>query len=172
MQDDQLAADERLDALRDAIANAADPKDVTLGLPALIDGGRFEFTFMATQYGSSDPVAFDVWFDWEPGNRHAVWWQDISGLEAISPGSSAPVWGWASWRNGDDLLLAMTSHELELEGWARVPGGAPTAGADPEADDEETLRDPGRWLRLAKHIQAVIGEEWPPGTESQFYDQE
>lgn len=169
MHDHQRTVDGQSKLLRDAKAGASDVMNATVGLPESVTGGRLDFTFTTTQFGSPDPVAFDMRFDWEPGARHATWWQDISGQEAISPGSSAPVWGWAAWRNGEDLLLAMTSDDLELEGWARVPGGAPTSGADPDADDEDTLRDPMRWLQLAKIIQAVVGEEPPEGTTAQSF---
>jgi hypothetical protein len=56
-----------------------------------------------------DFVAFDISIIWDGGGSHATWSLDISEYEAISMASSAPIYGWASWRNGDDLLLAYQS---------------------------------------------------------------
>ncbi len=81
-----------------------------------ITGGPIEFTHLAPHFGAE--TAFDIRFVWEPGATCASWWQDISEDAGLSPGSSAPVTGWASWQNGNDLLLAMASDELEFEAWA------------------------------------------------------
>ena len=72
-------------------------------------------------------MAFDISIIWD-GGSHATWSLDISEHEAISMASRAPIYGWASWRNGDDLLLAYQYDDLEVEGWARVPGAAPGRG--------------------------------------------
>ncbi len=165
---------QRTPRLARAVREASDEMSVTLGLPDEIGPGSFAFTYMAEVWG--EPQAQDVSFDWDGGST-VTWTQDISGDEAISPGSGAPVSGWASWLNGEDLLLAFSGPDLELEGWARVPGGAPTASrpgddADDESDEpdpDEALADPARWVALARTITAVVCEQEVPGAEVRRY---
>lgn len=156
---------QRTRLLEDAVAAVEREQDATIGLPAEIEPGRFSFTFMVDAWGSGDFQAQDITFEWD-GGRTATWTEDISMHEAISPGSSAPTSGWASWLNSSDLLLAYANEEIGLEGWARITGGAPAPGAD---DQEETLADPARWVELARRISVVVhGAELPGMTGEQF----
>ena len=151
----------RLPTARGRVSAAAGgERDVTLGLPDEVEPGTISFTYMADVWGHGDAQAPDITFEWN-GGRSATWTEDISGHEAISPGSSAPTTGWASWQTGTDLLLAYANAEVGFEGWARISGAAPTAGTDDEdeADDEDVLSDPQRWLALARVISAVVGEQ-------------
>lgn len=147
---------ERSRQLAEAIAAAGGEADVTLGLPDEVEPGRMSFTYMVDVWGQGELQAQDITFEWD-GGRSATWVEDISGHEAISPGSSAPTTGWASWQNGTDLLLAYANADAEFEGWARIAGAAPTAGTDDE--DEDVLSAPQRWLALARMISAVVGEQ-------------
>lgn len=81
--------------------------------------------------------------------------------------SSAPIYGWASWRNGDGLLLAYQSDDLEVEGWARVPGAAPGRG---HKDLVAALAEPQTWIQFARTIAAVIQEVEMPGMTGQRFD--
>ena len=84
--------------------------------------------------------------------------QDISGAD-LSPASSAPVSGWASWLNGAAVLLLYYSNDMGIEGWARVPGVAPTED------------DPKSWVELARAIVAAIAEDYTyrPGMSGQRF---
>ncbi|MGW4579041.1 hypothetical protein ACWELP_10125 [Rhodococcus aetherivorans] len=88
------AASGRTVALEEAIAQAGDERSATLGLPTEIEPGQFTFTFM---FDTGDGVsAQDITFTWD-GGRWATWSQDLSEHEGdLSPGSSAPAYGWCS----------------------------------------------------------------------------
>ena len=152
-------------ALKEAIARAHDELSATIELPSKIASGEFRFTYVTDPWGTGDTVAQDIELRWD-GGMTAAWRQDVSEHEETSPGSSAPVSGWASWRNGRDLLLAYVSDDLEMEGWARVPGAAPTIDDGVLDGDSEVLSDPRRWLRLARTITAghpraaAAGHDW------------
>ncbi len=154
------AASGRTIALEEAIAAAGDEQSATLGLPDEVQLGKVSFTFMFdTGNGFS---AQDITFAWE-GVAWLTWTQDISEHEGgLSPGSSAPVHGWASWSNGSDLLLAYTWPEVGTDGWAHIPGGAPgEKGEHPE----EVLYEPRAWVELARTIVSVLyGNEVPERT--------
>jgi hypothetical protein len=140
-----------------------------MGLPDRVEPGVFGFTYMADPWQSGELVAQEIQFDWR-GESWATWTQDISGDEAISPGSSAPVVGWASWRNGSDLLVAFSSEDLETDGWARLPGAAPTSGADgDDHDEDDVLGEPARWLSLARVITAIVYEQDLPGATGERF---
>jgi hypothetical protein len=159
---------ERTPRLENAIAAAANAKDVTIGLPDTVTPGRLAFTYMADPWGSAELQAQDIRFDWD-GGRMVTWTEDISADEAISPGSSSPTHGWASWVNGEDLFLAYANPDNEFEGWARIQGAAPIAGAAGQQDDEAILSDQQRWLKLARLISEVVGGQQPDGmTGEQF----
>jgi hypothetical protein len=53
--------------------------------------------------------------------------------------NSDPVYGWASWVNEEDVLIAFMHPLAAEEGWARVGSGAPGAGLD---DAEAALANP------------------------------
>ncbi|MDH6291900.1 hypothetical protein [Rhodococcus opacus] len=151
----------RTSELEDAIARAGDELSATLGLPEQIDPGDIKFTFMFD--GGDGPQAEDIRFTWD-GGCWTTWSQDISDHEGnLSPASSAPVWGWASWRNGADLLLAYTWPDLGVDGWAHIPGGAP--GRDLTDEDQDAMSEPQTWVELGRTIISVLREgELPPHT--------
>ena len=117
----------------------------TIGLPDRIEGGTFEFTFMATQFGGEEPFAFDIRFTWDVGaaTPHGCM---TSRATRASPQGRRRRYGEGVVAEPDQLLLAMTSVDLETEGWARVPGGAPTVGADATSEEILATRCAGsRW---------------------------
>lgn len=122
------------------------------GLDGEIGYGEIAFTYSVDQ-DDGGPTLFDFRATWE-GGRTVTWWQDISDREPdLSPGSSAPSEGWASWGNGTDLLVAYTWPDVGQDGWGYVPGGAPTNGA---VDSDDPLERPITWVQLAKTILAVV----------------
>ena len=123
-------------------------------MPDEIQSGDIAFTFSDGDPYGNGPTLFDFHAKWDEG-RTMKWWQDISDSQpGLSPGSSAPSEGWASWRNGDDLLVAYTWPDLETDGWAYVRGGGPLAGKD----DDDAMSEPETWLKLARTVLAVVHE--------------
>ena len=61
--------------------------------------------------------------------------------------------GWASWVNGEDVLIAFTQPASDEEGWARVDSGAPGASLH---DVEGDLDEPETWMSFARLIHAVV----------------
>lgn len=119
-------------------------------LPDVIEPGEISFTFAYDQ-GSDEPTLFDFKATWDEGST-MTWWQDISGRQGgLSPGSSAPSEGWASWRNGEDLLIAYTWFDVGVDGWAYVRGGAPT-----NDKDEDAMYEPDTWVDLARVILGAV----------------
>ena len=124
------------------------------GLPDGIKAGDIAFTFNVEDQDGNGPTLFDFRATWDEG-RTMTWWQDISDRQpGLSPGSSAPSMGWASWRNGNDLLVAYTWPEVETDGWAYVRGGAPISGKDDDA-----MYEPETWLNLARTVLGVVHEQ-------------
>jgi hypothetical protein len=157
----------RTRALQQAIDQAGDERSATLGVTDSVEPGDFEFTFMFRAEAEGDFVAFDISIIWD-GGSHATWSLDISEHEAISMASSAPIYGCASWRNGDDLLLAYQSDDfLEVEGWARVPGAAPGCG---HKDLAAALAESQTWIHFARTITAVVQEVELPGMTGRRFD--
>ncbi|MGW5322536.1 hypothetical protein [Rhodococcus pyridinivorans] len=144
-------------ALEEAIAAADDEGSATLGLPAK-PAGKLSFTFMFDD--GNGFCAQDITFDWD-GGAWTTWSQDISEHEGdLSPGSSAPAYGWASWLNRTDLILAYVWPDLGIQGWAHVPGGAP--------DDYDD--DPQAWVELARTIVSVLYGNETPRRTGQTYE--
>jgi hypothetical protein len=136
--------------------DADDPSDESYeDLADAIGPGRFEFEFPYYPDGGTPQW---ISFSWD-GGTHAEWEQDIGGGAGLSPASSAPVYGWASWLNGNDVLLMYYSPDMGSEGWARVPGVAP---------DED---DPKSWVKLGRAIVAAIYGDYTqwPGMSGEHY---
>lgn len=163
---DDAESDTRTPALKRAIAEAGDEMSATIGLPDEIKPGEFTFTFMH-DVGGRRPVANEITFNWD-GGWTTTWMQDISPYEDISPGSSAPAHGWASWRNGSDLLLAYTWSDLETDGWAHIPGGAPGSGL-PAEEAEDSLDEPHTWVELGQLIAGTLFGKQLPGQTGQTF---
>jgi hypothetical protein len=159
---------ERTERLVQAIAEAPSELEATIGLPGSVEPGRFAFTYMADAWGTGDVQAQDITFEWG-GGRTASWTEDVSAHEGITPGSSSPTSGWASWIDGENLLLAYANEDSGFEGWARVPSAAPTRGPSDD-DPDEVLADPARWVALARVITSVVHASPPDGTTGEQYD--
>jgi hypothetical protein len=135
-----------------------------LDLPDVIEPGEISFTFDYAPEGE-EPTLFDFRATWGGGST-MTWWQDISESQnGLSPASSSPVEGWASWRNGTDLLIAYTWPDSEVDGFVHVPGGAPTNDKD---DPEAAMSEPQTWVELARTILAGVNGELS-GVEHQTY---
>ncbi|MCV7220819.1 hypothetical protein [Mycolicibacterium elephantis] len=124
-------------------------------LPEEIEPGEIEFTFSYDPDGRG-PTLFDFRATWNEGST-MTWWQDISEKQGgLSPGSSAPSKGWASWRNGVDLLIAYTWPDVGVDGWTYVPDGAPISGGDDDAMYERET-----WLHLARTVLGAVHGQLP-----------
>lgn len=113
-------------------------------LPSAIAPGRICLTLWTTVLGD-DPQAHDVCFTWD-GRHTAEWDEDISAANGgLSPASSSPVWGVASWPDGEDVLLTYTWSDLGMRGYARLTGEAPISGSS-------GAEDPRQWARLGNAL--------------------
>jgi hypothetical protein len=127
------------------------------GPPDEIQPGQISFTFSYDQDGE-EATSFDFRATWDEGWT-MTWWQDISEHQGgLSPGSSAPSEGWASWRNSKDLLIAYTWFDASEDGWVYVRGGAPTNEKD---DPEGAMYEPDTWIELARTILAAVHGNLP-----------
>lgn len=120
-------------------------------LPDEIEPGEFVLTFIQDVYGERTPM--EIHFTWDETST-ATWWCDIwEGAPGLSPGSSAPAHGWASWLNGQDVLIAFTWRDVGVDGWAHIEGGAP--GGDEQ--DDYALFETETWIEFGKR-------SWQPST--------
>jgi hypothetical protein len=150
MNDNARGIGEPHPRLVDALAASDDPRSVVLDLPAVVDG-RVAFTVVARDL-SDGTQAWDVDLDWDGSSDHTLFWFDISGMEGISPGSSAPISGWATWADRVNLSIAFSDPELGAHGVAWVTGGAPREGVPAEE------WEPSDWAELSRRIiDAAIG---------------
>ena len=138
-------------------------------LPAVIEPGSIKFTLWTAALGG-DPVAHDVSFKWD-GQHTAEWFQDISTVnDDLSPASSSPVWGIASWPAGDDVLLTYSWSDLGMQGYDRLPGAAPTS------DDPQGTKDPRQWIRFGEALLGFVlldlgaGRDTPEECSAEYYD--
>jgi len=149
-------------SLMTASTPAGDPEDASAygeddelfdDAPDEIEPGQFSFNFASDS--DSDADRQQISFTWD-GDRTAKWVQDIGDGPGLTPGSSAPVHGWASWRYGG-AIIAYTSRDMGVEGWARVPR------IDPY--------DRKSWVKLARAICAAISEDYEdfPGMTGEQY---
>ena len=100
-------------------------KDPADQLPAVIKRGRIEFTLWTDVLGG-DPQGHDIALKWD-GHHTVEWLEDISMSGGdLSPGSSSPTSGVASWPNGHDVQLTYSWNDLGLRGYARLADVAPT----------------------------------------------
>lgn len=113
-----------------------------VSLPDRIEPGDFVIAFNSDLAGG-DPQQYEVSFSWD-GRSHTNWVQDIGYSDDMSPASSAPVYGWASWLNFPDALIAYYSPDAGIEDSVRLEGAAP------DTENPET------WLEFARQITAAI----------------
>lgn len=124
---------------------------VVKGPDGIIEPGDIALTYTY----DDDPIAvlYDFRATWDGGTT-ITWWSDINDRQpGLSPASSSPMDGWASWGNSEGLLYAYTWPDFAEDGWGFVPGGAPTTGND---DAEEVLELLETWEALAKTILKAI----------------
>jgi hypothetical protein len=134
-------------------------------LPDEIEAGQFELVFMSDA-GDGEPIPMEIHFTWDEGST-ATWWQDIwEGAPGLSPGSSSPAFGWASWLNRKDVLIAYRWPEAGTEGWAHIVGGAPGSG---EKYPDDALFEPETWVELGKKIVSAVHGFTVPGMTRQTY---
>jgi hypothetical protein len=132
-------------------------------LPDEIKSGKFDLRFIVDSYG--EPTPMEIHFTWEETST-ATWWCDIwEGAPGLSPGSSAPADGWASWLNGKDALIAFTWRDVGVDGWAHIEGGAP--GSE---DGFDALFETETWVEFGKKIVAAVHGSPLPGMTRQTYD--
>ena len=116
-------------------------------LPDVIEPGQISLTLWPGN------TAYEVTFTWD-GGREAQWSHDISDANAdLSPMSSAPVFGTATWLNGRDLETTYSSGDFGIDGEDVIEGAAPTAGAE---DPDQVMRDPQRWVDFAEMIHGYV----------------
>jgi hypothetical protein len=123
-------------------------------LPDKIEPGDFKLVFMDDEV-TGEPEATEVRFSWDGGTaatfRCDAWDNPVDPSFVIEINSS-PVYGLASWINGEDLLIAFSSPNAEEEGWTRIPGAAPASDLE---DPDSAMFEPATWIELAKKISAV-----------------
>lgn len=136
--------------------------DQPLALPSLpisIEPGEFELVFNDDAL-TGDPVPVSIQFNWDGGTTAAFQYDTWIGPDQptfVAEVCGSPVTGWASWNNGEDVLIAFECSLAEMEGWARVDGGAP---ANSEDEPDEVMDKPEVWVEFAKKIIAV-GNDLP-----------
>ena len=124
-----------------------------------IEPGRF--TLVVDFQPDPDETAFffEIQFIWD-GETTASFtydsWEDPEEPTFTPDANSAPVSGWASWVNGEDVLIAFAQPTTDQEGWARVDSGAPGGSLH---DMEGDLNEPETWMSFARLIHAVVMDE-------------
>lgn len=122
-------------------ASVGDQVDEELGGPVEPGSISFSFTAHPDELGE-----WDITFRWdEELNRHATFTLWFGAGQNM--GGDPPIDGWVSWV-GNELLLAFNDPSGPSHDAVRVPRGAPIKNGE----DEEVLRDPERWLALARRI--------------------
>lgn len=133
--------------LGDTPGEALERFDPLTQLPNVIKPGYIGLTLWPGN------TAYEVTFRWD-GGREAKWSHDISDANAgLSPMSSAPVFGTATWLNGRDLVTTYSSGDFGIDGEDVIEGAAPTAGAE---DADRVMRDPQRWVDFAQMIHGYV----------------
>jgi hypothetical protein len=124
-----------------------------------IEPGLFNLIFDYQTDPVEPVVAFEIQFMWD-GETAASFvydaWEDTHESTFGAEVHSAPVSGWASWANGEDLLIAFTQPMIGEEGWARVDSGAPGGSLH---DSDTSFSQPETWISFAQLIHAVVLDE-------------
>jgi hypothetical protein len=83
---------------------------------------EFELVFMYDE-ATGKPEATEIHFTWDGGTtatfRYDAW-ESPDDPSFVFEINSSPVYGWASWINGDDVLIAFSCPDAEEEGWAHA----------------------------------------------------
>lgn len=123
-------------------------KDPADQLPEVIKRGQIKFTLWTDVLGG-DQQAHDIAFKWD-GRRTVEWFEDISAESGdLSPGSSSPTWGVASWPNERDVLMTYTWADFGLKGYARLAEVAPPFGS-------KGVGDPHQWVRFGRALVEFV----------------
>ena len=121
-----------------------------------IEPGQFRLIFEYPTEPGEPPFPFQIHFTWD-GETSASFaydaWEDPNDPTFVAEANSAPVAGWASWSNGEDVLIAFAQPLADEEGWARIDSGAP-GGSLLDADGD--LSEPGTWISFARLIHAAV----------------
>ena len=124
-----------------------------------IEPGEFQLLFGYQPDPDEPPSLYEMTVTWD-GETSASFiydsWENPSERTYVADMNSAPVCGWASWANGEDVLIAFAQTMTDEEGWARVEGGAP-GGELHESDT--ALHEPQTWVSFARLIHAVVADE-------------
>lgn len=124
-----------------------------------IEPGQFTLVFDYQPDLDEPPFPFEIQFTWD-GESAAAFaydaWADPDEPTFAAEVNSAPVSGWASWVNGEDVLIAFTQPMADEEGWARVDAGAPGGSLH---DSGDSLSEPETWISFARLIHAVVMDE-------------
>lgn len=122
-----------------------------------IEPGAFRLVFGYQPDPDDHAALFEIEFSWDGETAAAFVYDTWEGEPTFGADvDSAPVSGWASWVNGEDVLIAFAQPLADEEGWARVDSGAP-GGSIHDADGG--LSDPATWISFARLIHAVVTDE-------------
>lgn len=124
-----------------------------------IEPGRFSLVVDFQPDPDEAAFLFEIHFSWD-GESTASFrydaWEDPDEPTFAAAANSAPVTGFASWVNGEDVLIAFAQPETDEEGWARIDSGAPGGSLHDVGDD---LSEPETWMSFARLIHAVVMDE-------------
>ncbi len=120
-----------------------------------------QFNVIVDYEPDPDETAFPFEFQFTWGGETAASfvydvWEDPHQPTFAAEVNSAPVSGWASWVNGEDVLIAFTQPVADEEGWARVDSGAPGGSLH---DLDGALSEPETWISFARLIHAVVMDQ-------------
>lgn len=136
--------------------------------PATIEPGRFQLVFNFDA-STGDPVPVAIQFNWDGGTTAAFQYDAWMGPDQptfVAEVCGSPVTGWASWVNGEDVLVAFECSLADEEGWARIEDGAPASSED---EPDEVMDQPEVWVEFAKKILAVGADHPLEGMTRQTY---
>lgn len=126
--------------------NAPWKRDPVDGLPAVIEPGRIAMEFWWRDHFNGEHVLYDFIFYWH-GGQEAEWFYDISMRNpGLSPMSSAPIGGSATWEDGVDVLVTVKSDDFDLDEEVMLPGSAP---------NNDSIGAPRTWVDLGYEIARV-----------------
>lgn len=137
--------------------------------PVEIKPGQFSLVFDDVLEEGDEPLRVEITFTWSGENAASFVydvWDDPADPTFVAEINSDPVYGWASWLNEEDVLIAFMHPLADEECWARVGSRAPGNGLD---DPEAAMADPETWISLAKLIDAVVADKPVPDMRRETY---
>jgi hypothetical protein len=137
--------------------------------PSDIEPGRFALVFNHQLHDDEPAYPLVVRFDWDGRNAASFemdFWENPDEPSFGAQMNSDPISGWATWANGEDVLIAFARPMSDEEGWARVESGAPGAALhEVEGEHEE----PETWVSFAMLINAVVLDQPVANMSRQTY---